>query len=156
MKLKLFIRLTRARRRERPCLQHALRMRYLMKAIELIMPLILIVLAFLLKLFIDRTVTAPDALAALLDLPADIAFFSISLIVSFTIAAPSNRDVGMLWFAAYIVMSAFVIFLWRRSLSTFNAGRKFVPAVAGIVNYVITVSMAMHALNLVTGGSNGN
>lgn len=121
-----------------------------MKAIELVMPLILIGFAFLLKLFIDRTVTVPDTITSILDLPADIAFFSLSIIVSFTIAKPENRDSGLMYFAAFIVLSLLVVFLWRRSLSTFSAGHRLVPAVAGVLNYAITLLMAVYAVNLVT------
>jgi hypothetical protein len=119
-----------------------------MKVTELAMPIILIGFAFLLKLFIDRTVTVPDTISSILDLPADIAFFSLSVIFSFTIAKPENRDNGLIYFAGFIVLSLLVIFLWRRSLSTFSAGKRLIPAVAGLVNYVITLFMAIHAINL--------
>ncbi|MCU0093823.1 hypothetical protein N8H72_27890 [Pseudomonas koreensis] len=119
-----------------------------MKFIELAMPVILIGLAFLLKLLIDRTVTIPDTISSILDLPADIAFFSLSVIFSFTIAKPENRDDGLVYFVGFIVISLLVIFLWRRSLSTFSAGRKLIPAFADLVNYTITLFMATHAINL--------
>lgn len=127
-----------------------------MKLIEIVMPLILISLAFSFKLFIDRTVTTPNAIEAILDLPADIAFFSLSILVSFTITQEDHRDQGFMLFAAFVVLSAVVIFLWRRSLSEFAAGKRLVPAVAGVVNYIITFSMAIYAIGLVTGGINGN
>lgn len=127
-----------------------------MKPIEIIMPIILIGFAFLLKLFIDRTVTIPDAISSVLDLPADIAFFSLSVIVSFTIMKPENRDEGLISFAAAIVLSLIVVFLWRRSLSTFNAGSTYIPVLTGILNYCITLTMAMYAIDLVVGTHNGN
>lgn len=123
-----------------------------MKVIELVMPLILIGLAFFLKLFIDRTVTVPDTISSILDLPADIAFFSLSVIVSFTIAKADNRDSGLMYFAGFIMLSLVVIFLWRRSLSAFSAGKRMIPAITGITNYVITLLMAVYAVNLVKAG----
>lgn len=123
-----------------------------MKTIELLMPLVLMALAFFLKLFIDRTITIPDTVSAILDLPADIAFFSLSVIVSFTIAKPDNRDDGMLLFTGFICMSLIVIFLWRRSLSSFASGNRLGPLFAGLLNYAITMTMATHAIKLVSGG----
>jgi len=121
-----------------------------MKAIELGMPMLLVGFAFFLKLFIDRTVTVPDTISSILDLPADIAFFSLSLIVSFTIAKPENRDFGLMYFIGFIVLSLLVAFLWRRSLSTFSAGKRVTPAITGAINYVITLLMATYAIKLVT------
>lgn len=123
-----------------------------MKPIEIIMPIILIGFAFLVKLLIDRTVTIPDAISSILDLPADIVFFSLSVIVSFTITKPENRDQGLMYFAGYIALSLLVIFLWRRSLSTFTAGKRLIPTIAGVANYAISLSMALHAIKLVTEG----
>lgn len=127
-----------------------------MKPIEIIMPIILIGLAFFLKLFIDRTVTVPDTISSILDLPADIAFFSLSVIVSFTITRPENRDSGLIYFSTAIVLSLLVVFLWRRSLSSFNSGARALPAIAGVINYIITVAMAIYAINLVVGTPHGN
>lgn len=93
-----------------------------MKPIEIVMPLILMAFAFLLKLMIDRSVTVPDVIASILDLPADIAFFGLSVVVSFAIAKPENRDIGLMLFASFVAITLITIFLWRRSISTFNAG----------------------------------
>lgn len=123
-----------------------------MKPIEIIMPIILVGFAFLVKLLIDRTVTIPDVIASTLDLPADIVFFSLSAIVSFTIAKPENRDQGLMCFAGYFALSLLVIFLWRRSLSTFTAGKRLFPAIAGVANYAISLSMALYAVKLVVEG----
>ena len=126
-----------------------------MKPVEIIMPIILIGLAFLLKLFIDRTVTVPDTISSILDLPADIAFFSLSVIVSFTITKPENIDLGLMYFSSAIVLSLVVIFLWRRSIASFNSGARVMPAIAGSMNYIIAVAMAIYAINLVVGAPNG-
>lgn len=115
------------------------------------MPLILLAFAFILKLIIDRQCTLPDAIAAILDLPTDIAFFSLSVIVGVVIVEPGNKANGIMWFAIFIVLTVITVLLWRRSVRAFNAGHRLISIMATFFNYAITLGMAVYAINLAIG-----
>jgi hypothetical protein len=116
------------------------------------MPVVVLGLSFMLKLFIDRSTTAPDAIVSTLELPVDITFLSISLIVGFTIAPSGDAKAGLAWFAFYMFAAIFIVFLWRRSIKSFDAGgRKTVILLAG-ANYFLAISALVNSVSLITGG----
>ena len=120
-----------------------------MDYIEIALPLALLFLAFLLKLLIDRSADRPMLGAAILELPVDIIFLSISLIVAFTISNPSNIKEGLFSFVVYIIISIFVVFLWRRSVSAFESNQYILcPILAGI-NYLICGIGLSTAINII-------
>ena len=64
-----------------------------MSALEIWLPGCILVLAFVLKLFVDRVAGVPDFIAALIELPVDIAFLAISLVAAFTISPSTSPTV---------------------------------------------------------------
>lgn len=120
------------------------------------MPVVVLGLSFMLKLFIDRSTTAPDAIVSTLELPVDITFLSISLIVGFTIAPSGDSKAGMAWFAFYMFAAIFIVFLWRRSMKCFDSGSvKTVIMLAGC-NYFMAITALVNSIGLISGGSHGN
>jgi len=127
----------------------------MLTSIEIIMPVVVLGLSFMLKLFIDRSTTAPDAIVSTLELPVDITFLSISLIVAYTIAPSGDSKAGLAWFAFYMFAAIFIVFLWRRSIKSFDAGsRKPVIFLAG-ANYFLAITALVNSINLITGGASG-
>ncbi len=126
-----------------------------MTLLEVIMPVLVLGLSFMLKLFIDRSTTAPDAIVSTLELPVDIIFLSISLIVGFIIAPSGDAKSGLAWFAFYIFAAIFIVFLWRRSIKSFDSGsQKTVICLAG-VNYFLAITALVNSIRLITGGADG-
>lgn len=126
-----------------------------MTSLEITMPVVLLGLSFMLKLFIDRSTTAPDAIVSTLELPVDITFLSISLIVGYTIAPSGDSKAGLAWFAFYMFAAIFIVFLWRRSIKNFDSGsQKTVILLAG-VNYFLAITALVNSVSLITGSANG-
>ncbi|MDN5217273.1 hypothetical protein QQ020_34690 [Fulvivirgaceae bacterium BMA12] len=91
-----------------------------MKHLEIILPLTILVLAFVLKLAIDRNVEVPNLIQAMCELPVDIIFLSISFLIAFTISKPKDPSEGLFYTIAFIVLAVVIVILWRKSLKLFE------------------------------------
>ncbi len=91
-----------------------------MEHLEIILPLTLLVLAFVLKLAIDRNIEVPNLIQAICELPVDMIFLSISFLIAFTISEPKDPSAGLFYTIAFIVLAVVVVILWRKSLKLFE------------------------------------
>lgn len=123
-----------------------------MSNLDIIMPSLVVAFAFIIKMFVDRTTTLPQAIEGLLELPADIAFFSISLVVGFIISKQSNFSIGIFWFVLYIVFSIVIVVLWRRSINQFDKKNHKTFILLALINYLLASSMAVNIIRIMTTG----
>ena len=105
-----------------------------MNQLEIILPIALLALEFVLKLFIDRSATLPVLIRSVLELPVDISFLATSLIVAFTILSPSNSEEGLVRFVIYLIGTVLVIFGWRRSVAFFEQDHRWRAALLWLVS----------------------
>ena len=119
------------------------------------MPVLVLGLSFALKLFIDRSTTAPDFIVSTLELPVDITFLSTSLIVGYTIAPSGDPQAGLAWFGFYIFASIFIVFLWRRGIKSFDSGSKVTVVFLAGANYFLAITALVNSLSLITEVANG-
>lgn len=123
-----------------------------MTIVEIGLPSAILVLAFLLKLFLDNSPTVTNIIAALFELPVDVAFLATSLIAAYIILSDSSQvEKGLVVFVIYIVGAAIVIILWRRSLGFFIANRHLLSIITASLGYVICVTGIAHAIDLLSG-----
>jgi hypothetical protein len=120
--------------------------------LEIIMPIAVLVLSFLSKLFIDRSTTMPQTIESILEFPVDITFLAISLIVGFTISPTGNPRDGMAWFALYMIFAILIVFLWRRSVKCFDNGWSWWLLFCAIINYPLAIYALINAIQLVSKG----
>lgn len=113
------------------------------------MPIIVLLLSFSLKLFIDRTTTVNDAITSSLELPVDIAFLSLSLIIGFTISPNGDSQLGLLWFCTFLIATIFIVVFWKKSINSYTTGGKFF--IFGSVNYVISITGLVLSIKLLLG-----
>ena len=116
------------------------------------MPSILLVMSYLLKIFVDRSASLPDAIRAFLELPVDIVFLATTLIVGFSIMKPENAMSGMAWFGGYIIGAFVVVILWRRSVKFFETEKYLIATPLVLINYTLCAYGLMRAIDMVTGG----
>ena len=121
-----------------------------MNSLEIWLPVVLLVLAFLLKLLIDRASTAPIFIQSLMELPVDIAFLAMSFVIAFTINAGGRAGEGLLYFLTYIICSIVLVFFWRRSNSCFERDNYLMVGVLTSLNYFASITGVYMAINLVT------
>lgn len=118
---------------------------------EIILPSILLIIAFSLKLFIDRTVDIPQTLKAICELPVDIMFLAMSFGVGYTISK-NNSSEGLIFLFWSLLLSILVIVLWRKSLILLasNNNKKFFWILLLIINLVISGHTILYSVDLVT------
>ncbi|GLG82262.1 MULTISPECIES: hypothetical protein [Acinetobacter calcoaceticus/baumannii complex] len=118
--------------------------------LSIILPVIVLVLSFSLKMFIDRQTTAHDAISSALELPVDIIFLSISLIVGFILVPRADTLTGFVWFCAYLILAIVIVFIWRRSTNMHINNGKYIGL--GFLNYLLSISSLYFSIKLLTGG----
>ena len=121
-----------------------------MASVQIGLPAAILLMAFLLKLFIDKTASNPDIIQALLELPVDVTFLAISFIAGFTISTPNRLQDGLLHFGFYLVGAILIVVLWRRSLRFFDSKRIWATISLGIFNFFLCAYGLLRAINLLT------
>lgn len=122
-----------------------------MTLLEVTLPGLILFLAFVLKLVVDRTAGIPELIAAILELPVDVAFLATTLIAAFTLATKSPAENGLIDFVFYIVGSILVVVLWRRSARCFLAEQHLLTAGLSVPSYALSAYGLVHAVGLISG-----
>ena len=117
-----------------------------------VMPIVLLVFAFLLKLLIDRSATVPNVVRSVFELPVDVAFLAMTFVVAFTLGAPEHSTVGLFFFMLYIVGSILVVLLWRRSERCYEQNHRWRAGVIAACNYLLCTFGTVLAIRLVLPG----
>lgn len=115
-----------------------------MPHLEIILPLTLLVLAFIMKLSINREIAVPNLIQAICELPVDIIFLTISFLVGFTIAKADNPSEGLFYTISFIAVATVVLSIWRYSLKLFEKGKK-------IWILLLLINLALSSLSLYRG-----
>lgn len=121
-----------------------------MNYLEIILPLTLLILSFVYKLFIDQSIDIPIAIKSLCELPVDMIFLSISFLLAFTISDNENRDEGLVYWVIFIIIASVVVFLWRRSVKSYDNGKNktFLSLLA--INLLITILCLITSINFLS------
>jgi hypothetical protein len=93
-----------------------------MDYLDFVFPLLLIGLTYLLKLFVDQVVDVPAAIRSFCELPIDIIFLSISLLIAIVVSKASNRDDGLVYMIGNLIVAIVIVFLAKRSAANFTLG----------------------------------
>ncbi|MNL34636.1 hypothetical protein D3C87_1566190 [compost metagenome] len=120
-------------------------------SLEILLPGVVLVLSFLMKVVVDRQASIPDFIHSSLELPVDIIFLAISMMIAFIISPQGDKTVGLTLLLVYVCVGIVAVVLWRRS-SFYFAGKKHIPTFcwAGI-NYVITFWIIVNAIETIKG-----
>ena len=106
--------------------------------IEVILPIAILILAFLLKLTIDRSVEAPILIQALYELPVDIVFLALSFLAAHTIALTTSKNTALFYCFVITIVSVINVILWRRSIKLFDKKSIIWSLVLTFINYSVT------------------
>lgn len=122
-----------------------------MPPIEVLLPIVLLVLAFLLKLFIDRSVDLPLFIQSVMELPVDIAFLASSFVIAYTIAFTTQHNDGILYFLIYVIGSIIVILGWRRAERFLDDSKYFSAVLLVVICYGLAISGIVISIKLLIG-----
>lgn len=95
-----------------------------MAHLQIILPTVLLLIGFLLKLLIGRKYDLPATIQAICELPVDIVLLSLSFVVAFTIARVDNQTTGLFYCFIGIAATILNVLLWRVSIDQFLKGTK--------------------------------
>ena len=110
----------------------------------------LVIMAFLLKLFMDQSATVPLFIRSLYELPVSVAFLALSFTSAFTIAATQNTAKGMTYLYLFLIISLIVVVMWRRSIVLFERGHTSWAAVLFVLNQTISGFVLYKSICLTT------
>jgi K+ transporter len=116
--------------------------------IDIWLPILLLIFAFLLKLFISREVGWPDFFESLCELPVDVMFLSISFITVSVISVKHDHSSGMLVFIILNIVLIPVILIWRSSRKKLDDQKKSWIIFTSL-NLLFTSFIALYSLNQV-------
>lgn len=90
-----------------------------MEHLNIILPGILVLIAFLLKLVVDRNVEIPNTIQATFELPVDIVFLALTFSVAFTLADIKNQAYGLFYCFIGFAFSIIVVLIWKKTQKSF-------------------------------------
>jgi hypothetical protein len=119
-------------------------------ALQVVLPLCILALSFILKLVVDRTAKIPDLIDALFELPIDIAVLATTLIAATAMTKSSHASDGLIDFAFYIVGTIITVVTWRRSVSLFENYKYRLAILVSVFGYIICIYGLYHAIEIVS------
>lgn len=119
---------------------------------ECVLPIVLLVLIFTFKLFIDRRVSWADFIITFLDFPTSVLFVGISFVIAFTISSGEDVGIGLIVFVIYLAGTALVVFFSRRAVTYFENHRSILSGSLGFLSYAICVPAIFYSVKMVVTG----
>ena len=108
--------------------------------VQVALPTILLVLAYVLRLVVDRRPTAGDLVLSVLELQADFAFLVTSLLATFLIViAPARLAGGLILLFGYIVGWIVVIVLAKRSADALARTKHAKATGLAVLGYLLCI-----------------
>ena len=120
--------------------------------VEYGLPIALLVLVFLLRLFVDRRVSVPDLIISLLEFPTNIVFLGLSFVLAFTISSKEDLAMAVLTLVIYVVVALLVVFLGRRAVRYFEVNRPFLMGLLGFISYIMCVPALFYSIRILVIG----
>ena len=122
-----------------------------MKHLNLILPFILVIIAFLLKLVVDRKVEIPNAIQAIIELPVDIIFLALTFSVAFTLSTKENQADGLFYGFVGITAAIVVVLIWKKTQALFLKNSHWWIFLL-IINLSISIFCVRESIELVING----
>lgn len=119
------------------------------QSLNIILPIALVVMAFLLKLFMDQCATIPLVIRSLYEVPVTVVFLALSFTTAFTIAVPKNTATGLIHLFCFFIMALIIVVLWRRSMMLFEAEQGFWSAVLFVLNGTLSGLVLFESITLI-------
>ncbi|MCM4150924.1 hypothetical protein DHD05_04900 [Arenibacter sp. N53] len=113
-----------------------------MEHLQIILPSVLLLIGFLLKLLVGRKYDMPATIQSVCELPVDIIFLALSFTVAFTITKVDNQSSGLFYCFIGIATAILIVLLWRISVDQFLKKSRW-----WILLLFINLSIAGFAIN---------
>jgi len=118
---------------------------------KFVLPIVLLGLQLALKFFIDRRATAYNFIVAVLEVPINMFFISLSLIAAFIISGHGDTQLAFLFFLSILVVLIFGIFCWRRSVENLDQKKFIIACILGTVNLILSLPIFLFIVYFLIG-----
>jgi len=119
--------------------------------LDVILPAVIVLLAFVLRLVVDRTVDLVVFLEALFDLPIDIVLLAISFAAAVSITQPAFTSTGIILSLIFIIFLVVGCLLARRSKEALDQDHYLSSGAFCLANFVISSFSLFACVSFVTG-----
>lgn len=119
-----------------------------MSQLDVILPTIVLLLAFVMKLLVDQAATVPLAIETTYALPIDIVFLAITFAAAYAISKPDNAGSGLVYFAVFIGVAMLTVFMSRRSTHLFDRDKRKVSAALFLLNFAVSMTTLILSVHL--------
>nr|WP_159465069.1 hypothetical protein [Scandinavium goeteborgense] len=123
--------------------------------LKIIMPIVMIIFIFILKLWVVQIPKAPDYLKAIIDLPISISFFGVAMCVSYAINVSKNDSYhpeGLFFFAVSLMWSILIIASGRCCIKLYSKSKWAMMGSCIVLNYILASVCALLSIKIIIGG----
>lgn len=120
---------------------------------ETTLPCLLLLMAFLFKLLIDRSPTLTLFIKSLYEFPVDAAFLATSFVIAFTITSPDRFNIGLLYLLVYMGIDMLTVVFWRRSVQNFEESNYWICWSLFALNLLLALGLIIGSIQLLIGGT---
>ncbi|CAG0994010.1 hypothetical protein METP3_02829 [Methanosarcinales archaeon] len=117
--------------------------------IQWLMPLILLVLQFILKLLICEKPNGITLRNSFMQIPIDLGFLSLSFVSALIIIKPDS--VRIIIFTIYIIFFILIMAFWKLSPSNITRKDLIITSIFTTINYFLSIVMIIYGINLMIG-----
>lgn len=110
-----------------------------MAHLDLYLPLLILFLAFLLKLTINQNFEIPNLIKAIYELPVSIVFLALSFLAAHAISLTTSKTDALIYCIGIIVVAIINVFLWTQAIKLFYKKSIIWSIVLTAVNYFTTI-----------------
>lgn len=116
--------------------------------INILLPVLLLMLQFSLKFFIDRKVNAFNFVLSILEFPLSTIFLSLSFFAAFLMTNKSRLEEGFALFLITVIITVFSVFFWRRAVNHFENEKFLYAFLLGLLNFSISIPLLLYSINI--------
>lgn len=113
-----------------------------------VIPVILLALQTVYKLFVFERGSVSKTWAAALHLPVDICFLSIALVAAFMLMSADMLSANLSMLLIYMILAVVSVLLWKLCPSGYTKGELAKASVATLFNLALTITMLYAAVGL--------
>lgn len=124
-----------------------------MEHLNIVLPGLLVMIAFLLKLVVDRSVEIPNTIQAVIELPVDIVFLALTFSVAYTLTRSENQASGLFYAFVGIAFAIVIVLVSKKTQKLFISDNKWWILLI-FINITLSGFTVVESVQLVIEGEN--
>jgi hypothetical protein len=114
------------------------------------LPIMLLILQFSFKFFIDKEATLYNFVISIFELPLSIMFLSLSFYAALVMTKIEKVQLGFNWFLITLIATFFCVFFWKRSVKNYENENLKSAFGLGMLNLVISTPLFIYSIIILT------